>query len=135
MHWRDRVGTERSRSIFADPSPGAGSAGTSRRKVPLSENSLLRKEDLGLTLTEMGLEKPVQTSGSRKNWWGLGKGVRTTVETSLVLSETGRVREAQQCQRDHSEGTHPPGHWNNHISSLGLGFPISPLASQRDGVA
>lgn len=79
MHWRDRVGTERSLSIFADPSPGAGSAGTSRRKVPLSENSLLRKEDLGLTLTEMGLEKPVQTREIKRKRWYMTRVVQMRV--------------------------------------------------------
>lgn len=90
MHWRDRVGTERSLSVFADPSPGAGSAGTSRRKASLSENSLLRKEDLGLTLTETGLEKPVQTSRGKKNWRGLGEGSRPQWKQALCFPRLGR---------------------------------------------
>lgn len=52
--------------------PGAGSGGTLRRKSPLSENNLLRREDLGLTLTETGLEEPALTGGVGRPGGGQG---------------------------------------------------------------
>ena len=56
------------------------------KKAPLSENKLLRKEDLGLTVTEMGsLGNGMDRSG-RKDLPGRGKAV---VETRVCLGPQG----------------------------------------------
>lgn len=43
--------------------PWGRSEGMSRRKAPLHDNNLLRKKDLGLTLTETSFQEPAGTDG------------------------------------------------------------------------
>lgn len=67
------------RNLFC---PVAGSGGTSRKEAPLSEDKLLRKEDLGLTLTEAGSSGTRMDRSGRKDLPGRGKAV---VETRLCF--------------------------------------------------
>lgn len=55
---------------------------TKKKKAPLSENKLLRKEDLGLTLTEMGSLGNAMDRSGRKDLPGRGKAV---VETRVCF--------------------------------------------------
>lgn len=77
LHGRGGFGTQR--NLFC---PVAGSGGTSRKEAPLSEDKLLRKEDLGLTLTETGSSGIRMDRSGRKDLPGRGKAV---VETSLCF--------------------------------------------------
>lgn len=68
---------------------GMGVGRMPRRKPPLSENNLWRKEYLSLTLTETGSSGTCVDRWARQVQLEEGKAI---VETSLVLSEAERMK-------------------------------------------